>query len=274
DSYTLRYTNLDTGSNGILVEDLNFITLLHTGTIFTSNPALTIGRYSLNITTSRTNYEDASFILNLTIIERYLVNLTVVYQPTDVDAGNDFNIIIKAVYYNGTDWVPLVDSDITITPFFNGITSPALNPVTTNSTGEALFEITINIDANRMNLTIQLQSKYYHQGYILYVSDIQVNEFQEGLTFEDLLPYIIMIGAAIALVGGSLAAYRGVVVPKKREKQRVLTEVKTIFDDAINLEHILVLYKGTGTCIFFKSYGSEQIDPELIGGFLSAVSSF
>ncbi|MHA1472619.1 MAG: hypothetical protein ACTSQW_05935, partial [Promethearchaeota archaeon] len=42
----------------------------------------------------------------------------------------------------------------------------------------------------------------------------------------------------------------------------------------INLEHILVLYKGTGTCVFFKSYGSEQIDPELIGGFLSAVSSF
>jgi len=65
-----------------------------------------------------------------------------------------------------------------------------------------------------------------------------------------------------------------VVVPKKREKQRILTEVKTIFDDAINLEHILVLYKGTGTCIFFKSYGSEVIDPELIGGFLTAVSSF
>jgi len=75
-------------------------------------------------------------------------------------------------------------------------------------------------------------------------------------------------------VGGSVAIYRGVVVPKKKEKQRILTEVKTIFDDAINLEHILVLYKGTGTCIFFKSFGSDQIDPELIGGFLSAVSSF
>ncbi|MFX0048616.1 MAG: hypothetical protein ACFE8G_10675, partial [Candidatus Hermodarchaeota archaeon] len=73
---------------------------------------------------------------------------------------------------------------------------------------------------------------------------------------------------------GSVATYRGVIVPKKKEKQRILTEVKTIFEDAINLEHILVLYKGTGTCIFFKSYGSEQIDPELIGGFLSAVSSF
>jgi len=34
------------------------------------------------------------------------------------------------------------------------------------------------------------------------------------------------------------------------------------------------LYKGTGTCIFFKSFGSEQIDPELISGFISAISSF
>ena len=85
---------------------------------------------------------------------------------------------------------------------------------------------------------------------------------------------IIIIGTIVAVAGGSFAVHRGVIVPKKREKQRILTEVKTIFDDAINLEHILVLYKGTGTCIFFKSYGSEQIDPELIGGFLSAVSSF
>jgi len=275
DSYTVRYTNLGTGSNGILVANLNFITVLHTGTIFTSNPALTIGRYTFNLTTSRTNYEDTSFIFNLTIIERYLVNLTIVYQPTEVNAGNDFSIVIKAEFYNGTDWIPLNGSDITITPFFNGIASPALNPVTTNITGEAVFEqITINIDANRMNLTIQLQGKYYHQGHTIYVSDINVIPLDPGLPFEDLLTYIIIIGAVLAVALGSIATYRGVIVPKKKEKQRILTEVKTIFDDAINLEHILVLYKGTGTCIFFKSYGSEQIDPELIGGFLSAVSSF
>jgi len=47
-----------------------------------------------------------------------------------------------------------------------------------------------------------------------------------------------------------------------------------IFDDAINLEHVLVLYKGSGTCVFFKSFSSEQIDPELISGFISAISSF
>ena len=48
----------------------------------------------------------------------------------------------------------------------------------------------------------------------------------------------------------------------------------TLFDDAINIEHVLILYKGTGTCTYFKSFGSEEIDPELISGFISAVSSF
>jgi hypothetical protein len=53
-----------------------------------------------------------------------------------------------------------------------------------------------------------------------------------------------------------------------------IMESSTIFDDAINLKHILIIYKGTGTCIYFKSFGEETIDPDLISGFLSAVQSF
>jgi hypothetical protein len=127
-----------------------------------------------------------------------------------------------------------------------------------------------------INITLELRVEYNYLSDTFDIPASQINVIppEPGLTFEDFLPYIIIIGAALAVVVIAVATYRGVIVPKKKEKQRILTEVKTIFDDAINLEHILVLYKGTGTCIFFKSYGSEQIDPELIGGFLSAVSSF
>ena len=48
----------------------------------------------------------------------------------------------------------------------------------------------------------------------------------------------------------------------------------TIFDDAINLKHILIIYKSAGTCIFFKSFGKEPLTPDLISGFISAVQSF
>jgi hypothetical protein len=275
DSYTVRYTNLGTGSSGTLITSLNFITILHRGTIYTSNPALTVGRYLLNLTTSRTNYEDAWFTFNLTINAKYQTNLTVVYVPSRVNAGDELTIIFKAEYNNGIMWLPVVNGTIRMTPYFNGLLSTIQNN-DTNSLGEVRFVIITGSNVRSINITIELIVAYNYQNniYNILASDITVIPPTPPLSFEDFLPYIIIIGAVLAVVVTAVATYRGVVVPKKKEKQRILTEVKTIFDDAINLEHILVLYKGTGTCIFFKSYGSEQIDPELIGGFLSAVSSF
>jgi hypothetical protein len=95
-----------------------------------------------------------------------------------------------------------------------------------------------------------------------------------GFTFEDILPYMIIGIIGLIVVGAAVSVHRKVVVPKKERKKQALKEVKTIFDDAINLEHLLVLYKGMGACVFFKSFGSEKIDPDLISGFISAVSSF
>jgi len=270
-SYYITYTNLDTGSSGTLLYDITFITYRHIGTIYTSNINLVAGRYLINITVSKTNYENTSFILNLTVIEKYQTRLTVVLQPTEVKVGEVFSIVLLAEFYNGSEWLILQGTDIRMTPYFNGFASTDIQTNSTNNFGEVSFDITMR-DASTMIITLELLVEYDHLAYTLPISDISIIPL--GLTIEALLPFIIIIGAVVAVAGGSLAVYRGVVVPKKREKRRILTEVKTIFDDAINLEHILVLYKGTGTCIFFKSYGSEQIDPELIGGFLSAVSSF
>jgi len=273
-SYEVTYENLQTGLTGTLSESFQFTSPTHTGTISTSNINLVAGRYLINITVSKTNYENTSFIFNLTVIEKYQTRLTVVYKPTEVKAGEVFSILLLAEFYNGSEWLILQDADIIMTPYFDGFASTEIQTKSPNSTGEVSFDITIRSDASTMNIFLELQVEYDHLGSTLPISDIGVIPLTLGLTFEALLPYIIIIGAVVAFVGSSLAVYRGVVVPKKREKQRILAEVKTIFDDAINLEHILVLYKGTGTCIFFKSYGSEQIDPELIGGFLTAVSSF
>ncbi|MFW9822337.1 MAG: hypothetical protein ACFFE4_05355, partial [Candidatus Thorarchaeota archaeon] len=275
DTYSIWYDNLISGDNGTLshslVFDLNFD--YHVGDIDTSNTALTPGNYLINITITKTNYEASFFTFNLTVIARYQVRLNIT-APSEVDAGGVFSIVVKAEYLNGSNWLPLVGTNIIhLTPYFNEIAS-TIQHANTNSTGEALFQITVSGDARTMNLTIQLDSEYYHLGDLITISSIDVNPLTFGLKFEDLIPYLIIIGAAVALLGGSIGVYRGVIVPKKREKSRILKEVKTIFDDAINLEHILVLYKGTGTCVYFKSFGSEEIDPELISGFITAICSF
>ncbi|UCD02329.1 MAG: hypothetical protein JSV23_04785, partial [Promethearchaeota archaeon] len=193
--------------------------------------------------------------------------LTVKFNISDDDRGGRYlstaaNILDITIYYNRTSETPINASFSATTDF--GIGTSGLSG-------------TINLDTlpSIGHYTIIIYIKIENYEIISQEFKIEVRATPEGgLTFEQLLSYIV-IGAIVAVAsGGSVAIYRGIVVPKKREKARILTEVKTIFDDAVNLEHVLVLYKGTGTCIYFKSFGSEQIDPELISGFISAISSF
>ncbi|MFX0003987.1 MAG: hypothetical protein ACFE9C_03925 [Candidatus Hodarchaeota archaeon] len=273
-SYSVEYIEIGNPLNqGFLGESLGFSVISYQGTIDTTNLP-SVGTYAITISIFKTNFEKSTVMFNLTLRARYLINISVVDKPTDITAGDSINIIIKAEYYNGSDWLPIDGTNVRITPYFSGNPGTSTLWTPTNSTGEVAFEILTSNTITNISLIIEVESSYYHIGDTKGIYDIVVHAVNTGLTFEDLLPYLIIIGVAAAAVASSVGVYKGVVVPKKREKSRILTEVKTIFDDAINLEHILVLYKGTGTCIYFKSYGSEQIDPELISGFISAISSF
>ncbi|MFX1420125.1 MAG: hypothetical protein ACFE9N_14505, partial [Promethearchaeota archaeon] len=270
-SYLVEYVEIGNPTNqGTLSETLGFGTTSYLGGILTSDLP-SVGTYAITIKVFKTNFETSIVQFNLTLRAKYIINISVV-RPLAITAGDSFNIVVKVQYFNVT-WQLADGSSVRLTPYLNGIAgTPTVS--LTNSTGEVDFQILTSSTVTNVTLTIEVFSSYYHVEDSEEVRDIIVHGRPGGLTFEALLPYIIIIAAAIGIGGGSFAIYRGVVVPKKREKTRILTEVKTIFDDAINLEHVLVLYKGTGTCIYFKSFGSEKIDPELISGFISAISSF
>ena len=261
-------------NNGTLSHGITYDanTYSYRGYIYTSSFS-SISSYIINITISKINYENTTHSINLMIKAKYVTDIEVLHSPSEVTAGDSFVIHFQITYLNASTDMPLIGVSISLTPYFDGVGAAPLTG-TTNSTGGVSFEVIIRRTATNMSLLVELASEYYYTSSEITVSDIEVIPLPPGFSFEDLLPYLIIIGIIIGAVAISVGTYRGVVVPKKREKTRILNEVKTIFDDAINLEHILVLYKGTGTCIFFKSYGSEEIDPELIGGFLTAVSSF
>ncbi|MFX1388535.1 MAG: hypothetical protein ACFE9Z_00560 [Promethearchaeota archaeon] len=273
-SFLVEYVEIGNPINqGTLSESLANVTSSYQGTIG-SSAIVGIGSYEITIRIFKTNFETSLLNFNVTFRPLYIINISVVDKPVEITAGDSFRITIQIKYNNGTDWLFVDGTNVRVAANFDGSpgTPGTWNP--TNSTGEVSFQILTTNAVRNITLTIEVQSAYYHEGDTKEIYDIIVNAPDQGLTFEDLLPYIILIAAAVGLAGASYGVYRGVVLPKKQEKSRVLTEVKTIFDDAINLEHILVLYKGTGTCIYFKSFGSDQIDPELISGFISAISSF
>jgi hypothetical protein len=273
-SYLVEYVEIGNPTNqGTIGESLSNATNSYQGIISTSD-ITTDGSYEISLKVFKTNFETSILRFNLTLRALYIINISLVDPPTQIIAGDSFRVVVQVKYNDGTDWLFLNGTDVRITPIFDGTPGTPTLWDPTNSTGEVDFEILTSSTIRNITLSITVQSRYYHEGGTKNIYNIIVHAPSPGLTFEDLLPYIIIIGIAAVAIASSVGIYKGIIVPKKREKSRVLTEVKTIFDDAINLEHILVLYKGTGTCIYFKSFGSEQIDPELISGFISAISSF
>ncbi len=272
-NYLVEYVEVGNPTNqGSIGNSLNNASNSYQGTIDTSDITI-LGTYEISVIVFLTDFETSILSFNLTLRALYIINISVVEKPTQITAGDSFHITIQVKYNNGTDWLIASGSNVRITPVFDGTPGTTTSWTLTNSTGEVNFQVLTSNTIRNITLTIEVQIRFNHEAGTKYVYNIIVHP-PSGFNFEDFLPYLILIGVAALAVAISVGVYKGVVVPKKREKSRVLTEVKTIFDDAINLEHILVLYKGTGTCIYFKSFGSEQIDPELISGFISAISSF
>ena len=228
-------------NNGTLSHNITYDanTYSYKGYIHTSAFALPLN-YIINITINKLNYENSTHSINLFLKAKYITDITTLLSPSEVSAGDSFIIHFQVSYQNGSIWMPLIGTSITLIPSFDGIASTPLSGIT-NATGGISFEITIGRRVNNMSLTVQLVSGYYYTSAQKTISDIEVIPLPPGFSWMDLLPYLIIIGVAVGAVGISVGVYRGVVVPRKREKQRILNEVKTIFDDAINLEHILVL---------------------------------
>ena len=280
DSYSITYTDLNNNSitgtinNSIIFNLVNDTYGYFIGTLNLTQANLTAGYYQFDIAITKTNFEGTGFSFNLTLLPRYSISVSIDSFLDDITAGEDFWIAFNVSIILNSPTEPLEGALVILTPIIDGIPENQITE-TTNSSGIVVFEFTIPSDAKNLSLSLTLEGEFNYESKFSAFSDFTVNPPKsEGIPFEVILTYLIIFAIAIGVGGGSLAVYKGVVVPKKREKARILMEVKTIFDDAINLEHILILYKGTGTCIFFKSFGSEQVDPELISGFISAISSF
>ncbi|KKN06447.1 hypothetical protein LCGC14_1077170, partial [marine sediment metagenome] len=224
-SYMIFYENINTLVNGTILHTLNEISLIHIGTLDISQ--FSSGNYSIIITINKSNNVVSTFSFNLLVKDKDQVRISIINQPSSINAGKTLKIVFKAEYYNGVGWLPLTGANLRIVPYFDGVISTEIQTRTTNSTGEVEFEITVGIEVTNITLRVEILSGYFYTTTSLDILDINVIPYSPGFALEDFLPYLIIIGAAVALVGSSIGVYRGVVVPKKREKARVLNEVKT-----------------------------------------------
>jgi hypothetical protein len=253
---TQTLTQSITFDNNILQKNTGYIDL----------PAgLAVGDYNITIIVGMFNYENVTYVFDFRVIAEHTITIIMVNTLVSLTQSATITLYFKIEYTNGTVF-PLTFAEIDLA---NNVTVTVLSD-TTNTTGGISFDFTVPTGTyKQIKLTISYDGVAYgidlgSQGF-----DINVDP-APGIP--EWILYVIF--AAIIGVVSVIGIQKGVIAPRKRRYTELLVNTASMFEDAINLQHLLVIYKATGTCIYFKSFGLEQIDPDLIAGFLSAAQSF
>ncbi len=250
--------------------------------------------YTMTITAEKLGLDDVQITLPLTVIALN-VTLSVISRTQD---GVSLNFIGASEVWEGE-----VNKNVTIvirvSKVLNNepITSGLLNLTYRTAGGEIIFTTTVSDisigDALADGLyTVILPSVVLQESdariyfswsessgnYVNTTPGASTNSFLvrfksliNSINWGQLIILIIML-AAIPII--YTAVLKKVVVPRRQERHNFLAKISSAFEDAANIQNVLVIHKASGTCLFFKSYGKTAVDPDLITGFLTAIQSF
>jgi hypothetical protein len=78
---------------------------------------------------------------------------------------------------------------------------------------------------------------------------------------------------SIAFLGIAAAGYNKAVKPKKRAAKKGLENQLQMFKDLETVQHFMAVYLDRGTCVFYHPFAEDRIQPDLISGFIAAITS-
>lgn len=87
-----------------------------------------------------------------------------------------------------------------------------------------------------------------------------------------LIPWII--GLVVGSIGLIYLSIKKPKVPSILQETPDMQRKSLIYDDAHNLLHLFIISKKASICLFDQSYIKIRFDPQLIGGFLTAITQF
>jgi len=216
----------------------------------------------------------------INIDEKYHVYLSITTQGDPSLEGQRLEII-ATLTYNGTQGpVRNVDIHFVVTIYYVNGTIEVRDDYdtqydTTNNDGVASwgFEIPAgNIDKIAI-LAEYGRSRTNWETSLIHELSVGTNPLMLLLSFfffEDVGRLLI---ASILILGVVATAYNKKIKPKKRAARQSLENQLKMFRDLESLRHFMAVYLDRGTCVFYHPFTDERIQPDLISGFIAAITS-
>ncbi|MFW9970151.1 MAG: hypothetical protein ACFFDF_08120 [Candidatus Odinarchaeota archaeon] len=173
---------------------------------------------------------------------------------------------VKITDYGGK---PLGNSDI-IFEVLNANDNPIYD-TTSRSNEEGIASVTLQFENTGERFSLRatfIESGFYTSGVIISGYIRVVDDF---ILFMDnflmYLPYIII--GAIAIAGAMTAR-----TIRNSKLKRFWAGEARILDDLVKISCIMIIHKDVGVSLYNKQISLENIDSDLISGFLQAISQF
>ncbi|MHA2179593.1 MAG: MSCRAMM family protein, partial [Candidatus Thorarchaeota archaeon] len=223
--------------------------------------------------------EYAAFATNqaaFTVHPKEVVSLEVTFEG-DLIAGQ-FMEILATLRDNNSDPIQGETIRFEVTVYFDNGTVVIYNTGTmtdsTNTVGVASVGFQVPI-GNVNSLTARA---FYDGSRTRWATDVS-EEASVGVSPISLLLAFftsdigILMIFSIAILGAVAAGYNRVVKPKKKAVKVGLANQLQMFEDLDTVQHFMAVYLDRGTCVFYHPFTEERIQPDLISGFISAITS-
>ncbi|MFW9963758.1 MAG: carboxypeptidase-like regulatory domain-containing protein [Candidatus Sifarchaeia archaeon] len=236
------------------------------------------GEYTINAVGSAQYAAYAADQSSLTVNDKEVLHIILTFAPPRVVAGQ-FMEVRATLMSNRTENVvsgELIYFEILIT-FANGTVihyTDASMVDTTNNEGVATYGFDVP-EGQIESLTATawfVGSRIRWSAETTRTTGVEVSIL--ALVFAFLTSRIgIMIIFSLALLGIVATGYNRGIKPKKRAARLSLENQLQMFKDLETVQHFMAIYLDRGTCVFYHPFTEERIQPDLISGFIAAITS-
>ncbi|TFG33986.1 hypothetical protein EU527_05525 [Candidatus Thorarchaeota archaeon] len=237
------------------------------------------GVYTISVNANSLFCNEASTSSSLTVLPKAGVYLSLATEG-DPSVQGQLLSIIATLQYNDTD-LPVTNVNIyfIVTIYYtNGTIELRNSPTqydTTNDAGVASWGFQIPAGTiDRIEVLAEFRgSRDKWTASLSQVVAVASNPILLVISFLFFTNIGRLIVISIAILAVVAAGYNKSVKPKKRAFRTSLENQLEMFKDLESLRHFMAIYLDRGTCVFYHPFTDERIQPDLISGFIAAITS-
>ncbi|MHA2378531.1 MAG: hypothetical protein ACXADO_02475 [Candidatus Thorarchaeota archaeon] len=231
------------------------------------------GDYTFEIMASALNCNSTQKSGNLTILSKVHTVLMLVELDTDI-IGNVIPVTVNA----SRSGLPVPALTITVYARFNisdGTTTLIFESDATDANGIA--EVNIDVPASATGAFVWAEYSGSRQEWpasteVALISVTPQNIL--GLLFLLIQqPLVLLLLVVVVMVVGTRSLWKGKLQPRRFAAKSALEKQLEAFMELDMVQHFMAVYTDRGTCVFYHPFAQSRIQPDLISGFIAAITS-